>query len=74
MPKQWEFKVANPSPYARSDYVQVDLEDLQVPADVGQSDLRLLRLHEERTIAVPFQIDRILGDDIPKKDTYLLLL
>ena len=44
----WGIQVANPSPYQRSDYVEVDLNVLGVDASFGEKDLRLLPHCSER--------------------------
>ena len=64
----WTINVANPSPYERGDYVETDLESLGVDPGLDESSLRLLRLHQDGQCAeIPFQIDRVLGQDMPKR-------
>ena len=64
----WTIDVANPSPYERSDYVEVDLESLGVDPELDESSLRLLRLNNGgSSTEVPFQIDRVLGENFPRR-------
>ena len=59
---QVEFDVANPSNYPRDDYVQVNLESLQVPKDLDETNLALFRVFENnRKQELPFQIDFLFG-------------
>lgn len=59
-----EFSVSNPSPYERSDYVEVDLKALEVPPELDEYSLILYRLNEKggKKTPIPFQIDHILGE------------
>ena len=67
-----EFYIANPSPYVRSDYVNIDLRALNVPLDIIEGEFRLSRIHENGDIEeIPYQIDKILGDGY---DNYILTL
>lgn len=62
MPFQHEFKVANPSSYSRDDYVEVDMETLDVPASLDEKSLKLSRVTgHQRLEEIPFQIDSVLG-------------
>lgn len=60
---QWIIEVSNPSSYERSDYVQLDLDKLGVPAELDERKLTLYQLMdggEER--AIPYQIDYPFGE------------
>lgn len=66
MPFQHEFKVANPSIYARDDYVEVDMETLGVPTSLNERSLKLSRVTgNQRPEEIPFQIDWVLGEKAP---------
>jgi len=54
-------KVANPSPYERSDYVEVDLESAGVPSGLDDKSLRLFRVWPSGLSVEPFQIDYPFG-------------
>lgn len=55
-------KVANPSPYERSDYVEIDdLGALGTPPELDEKTLRLTRLRPGIQQEVPFQIDCPFG-------------
>ena len=43
MTNSWEIKVVNPSPYDRSDYVEVDLESYGVDPSFNENSLRLFK-------------------------------
>jgi hypothetical protein len=59
---QVAFGVSNPSPYQRTDYVQVDLDRLNVPPELDEASLTLYRLDQDgRSQPVPYQIDYPLG-------------
>lgn len=59
---QRTFDVANPSPYERSDYVQIDLNKLKVPPSLDEDALTLYRLNnDDRQQEIPFQIDYPFG-------------
>jgi len=59
------FKVANPSPYERSDYVEIDdLEALGTPSELDDQSLRLTRQRGYRAEEVPFQIDYPFGKEV----------
>jgi hypothetical protein len=61
---QKKFKVANPSPYERSDYVEVGLETLGVPPELDENSLKLFRLYEDnKSEEIPYQIDCISGNN-----------
>ena len=64
---QWEIKVANPSPYERSDYVEVDLESCGVPPSLDENSLRLFRKDNESEREISYQIDWIFGKNFPKR-------
>lgn len=55
------FEVSNPSGWTRTDYVQVDLEKLNIPRSLDESTLELLRVDGQRTYSVPFQVDDVTG-------------
>jgi len=59
-------KVCNPSPYQRSDYVEVDdLKALKVPSGLDDRHLRLLRLwHDGSREEIPFQVDYPFGKKV----------
>ncbi len=57
----WKINVANPSDYMRSDYVEINLERLGVPAGLDKNNLKLSRLHGEEKEEIPYQIDSVLG-------------
>jgi hypothetical protein len=62
---QKRFEVANPSPYRRSDYVEVDLEWLNVPPGLGELTLKLSRLSPQGgKMEIPYQIDSIFGKNV----------
>jgi len=65
--KSWEIGVANPSPYERSDYVEVDLNKCGVDSSLGASDLKLFRVTPGGGPwqEVPYQIDHVLGNNVP---------
>lgn len=59
------FEVANPSPYERSDYVQIDLNALQVPGELDEKSLTLCRLDDDGgKQEIPYQIDYPFGEDV----------
>src|SRR5438094_556381 len=65
MAPPWEIQVANPSPYPRDDYVEVDLDWLGVPRHLDQHSLSLFRLGPAGLKTgedLPFQIDKPFGD------------
>ena len=64
---QWKIEVANPSPYQRSDYVEVDLESLGVDSNLDEKSLRLFRKNDSMLEEIPFQIDHLLGKYFPKR-------
>jgi hypothetical protein len=65
MPFEHIIKIANPSPYERSDYVEVDLECAGVPPRLDGESLRLLRKWPSgATEEVAFQIDYPFGRDV----------
>jgi len=54
----WTIDVSNPSPYERSDYVQVDLEELGVCPSFNENNLKLSRKNQDGSLTeVPYQID-----------------
>jgi hypothetical protein len=59
MPKNcWRIDVSNPSPYQRSDYVQVDLKTLGVDGPLDEQHLKLCRENKDGSLTeVPYQID-----------------
>lgn len=57
--------MVNPCAYARSENVELDLEALGVPPEMGEADLALLRDHGDEP--VNFQIDRPFGADDPAR-------
>jgi hypothetical protein len=62
--KTWTFSVSNPSPYPRSGYVTIDLDQLGVPRELDETSLILTRAgnHVKTSDAfIPFQIDYPLG-------------
>jgi hypothetical protein len=62
------FRVANPSPYERSDYVEVDMELLGVPIHLNEKSLKLSRLASpDLTQEIPYQIDSLFGRSAPKR-------
>jgi hypothetical protein len=61
MPFKHTIKVANPSPYERSDYVEVDLESAGVPPDLDGTTLRLVREWPAGPSEEAFQIDYPFG-------------
>jgi hypothetical protein len=62
------FDVANPSKYERSDYVEADMESLDVPDPLKEKSLRLSRVYSSSAREeIPFQIDQILGEGVGKK-------
>jgi hypothetical protein len=61
MPFKHTIKVANPSPYERSDYVEVDLESAGVPPDLDDKTLRLLRNWPTGSTEEAYQIDYPFG-------------
>ena len=62
---QKDFGVANPSPYERSDYVQIDLDKLQVPAELDEKSLTLYQLNtNNEKQEILFQIDYPFGRDV----------
>ena len=61
---KWQIRVANPSSYSRSDYVEVNLDKLEVPPNLGEKSLRLFRLEQGNSRReIPFQVDSILGQE-----------
>jgi hypothetical protein len=64
---QIAFDIANPSDYTRSDYVDVDLDRLGVPAGLGEPNLRLSRLERGGRWEVPFQVDPLYGEGGPER-------
>jgi len=64
---RWKINVANPSPYYRSDYVEVDLESLGIDSSLNDSSLRLFQHHDDSLKEIPFQIDYVLGKDVHKR-------
>jgi hypothetical protein len=64
MPFQRIIEIANPSDYERNDYVEVDLESLNVPSDLDGTTLRLSRRWPGGSCEeVPYQIDYPFGKD-----------
>jgi hypothetical protein len=63
MPFKRAIRVSNPSPYERSDYVEIDdLEALRVPPELDDTTLRLSRVSRNGVEEeVPFQIDYPFG-------------
>ncbi len=62
----WQINVANPSPYPRSDYVEVDLKAMGVPSCLDEGDLKLFRIDpndDNDWEEVPYQIDHVLGNE-----------
>lgn len=59
----WHFDVGNPSECVRTDFVQVDLEALNVDGHLDEHDLVLYRSPDGKPTGapIPFQIDHILG-------------
>ncbi len=55
------FEISNPSSWTRTDYVQVDLERLNLPAELDEGNLELYRTDGDRWELVPFQIDYPMG-------------
>jgi len=63
-----KFQIANPSPDCRSDFVEVDLDRLNLPDTVKIETLALYRLGEyDRKDPVPFQVDNVAGPDRKKQ-------
>ena len=62
----WMIEVSNPSPYSRSDYVEVDMKALGVPAQYGSDNLKLFRVDEGggQWDEIPYQIDCVLGRQV----------
>jgi hypothetical protein len=62
-PDEWRIEVANPSSYARTDYVVVDIERLKVPEHLGKESLRLIRKWQyDIEQEIPYQIDYLFGE------------
>src|SRR5437879_3016181 len=59
MAYQHTFHVANPSPYVRSDYVEVNAAAFDLPADLDERSLRLFQVDGDRRIETPCQVDEI---------------
>lgn len=60
---EFAIKVSNPSPYPRTDYVQIDLNKLGVPNHLEEKDLTLYRIiNNNKKEPIPFQIDSVLGE------------
>src|SRR4051812_23803834 len=59
---QKTLRVANPSPYERSDYLEIELSACEVPRGLDETSLRLYRIwpgnHREE---VPYQLDYPFG-------------
>jgi hypothetical protein len=65
---RWLIKVANPSPYERSDYVEVDLESLGVDSSQDEKSLKLSRVEGDNAPKeIPYQIDYPLGRELSKR-------
>jgi len=63
-----DFHVANPSPYLRSGFVEVDLRALGVPDALDDAALRLYRVHSlTKREETELQIDRIAGAEGGKR-------
>ncbi len=60
-----EFYVSNPSPYKRSDYVEVDLSHLGIPDDL--ESFKLFRLWEDSKEEISYQVDKIYGSNNRKR-------
>ena len=55
---RWTIDVSNPSPYERSDHVQVELEKLGVDPSFNEEHLKLSRKNKDGSLTeVPYQID-----------------
>jgi hypothetical protein len=64
MPVKKDFVISNPSGYPRDDYVELDLNSLEVPTGMDENSLRLFRQFKDGTkLEIPYQIDYILGKD-----------
>lgn len=60
--------VANPSPYERSDFVEVDLEAVGLPVNLDERTLRVFRKWRGRELQeIPFQIDYPFGRGIRRR-------
>jgi hypothetical protein len=63
-----EFYVSNPSPYERSDYIEVDLSHLGIPDDVESFKLfRLWGDSKQEKQEISYQIDKIYGSNNRKR-------
>jgi hypothetical protein len=58
---QYAIKIANPSPYERSDYVEVDLESVGVKSGLDSRTLCLSRVWPTGPVEEAFQIDYPFG-------------
>lgn len=66
--EEWKIEVANPSPYERTDYVEVDLESLGVDASLGEESLTLIRQYSDNNPEeIPYQIDYVFGRNRGKR-------
>ena len=61
----WIINVSNPSSYIRSDYVEVNLQQLGVPSELDCKNLKLSMLVNGKKEEIAYQIDSVLGNDSP---------